>query len=364
MRRQTSYRRTAAELPAFGTLATTRSGEVGEVIAHEDGQARLQFAGHVQGLYSPDEITWQHVGAQTEGKWQTEGSELHLADRDYPELSEILTKPAPAIVQEGNEWGRVASKTADQAYSYSPGDWTSWDRSSTPDFVTKKRAHDAGAHANHPEEGCPACTTTAAKQYSCDNPNCKDTGPLNPEPGGGNMIGRCPSCNSRCWAGSSSSGGRPIKASKTAADEVDVFGYPFSREQAQKLHDYLAVDVAFKLIKKHQGSKVASPPHTDRICPGSGKVQNSGGRCEVCDKPVGGWETKDGMVRKWHSASKTADGPGYTETVYDPFNAFTPKAGECPTCFGEGAFSELLPSGKGFGPEHECSDCGGTGRAS
>jgi hypothetical protein len=64
------------------------------------------------------------------------------------------------------------------------------------------------------------------------------------------------------------------------------------------------------------------------------------------------------------SSSKTADGPGYTETVTDPFNAFTPQEGECPTCFGEGAFSELLPSGKGFGPEHECSDCGGTGRAS
>jgi hypothetical protein len=773
---------------------------VGEVIAHEDGQARLQFAGHVQGLYSPDEITWQHVGAQTEGKWQTEGSELHLADRDYPELADILTKPAPAVVQEGNEWGRTASKTA---------------------------------------------------KYSCDNPNCKDTGPLNPEPGGGNMIGRCPSCNSRCWAGSSSSGGRPIKASKTAADEVDVFGHPFSRDEAQKLlqfldgqgkkvdfapmqdlfeqsgvrtadgwgmtygedwqdatrsrgggsgsafrdelrsklsskktagaagwyviqrgtmtqaggpfesqeeaegnaalwnekygvNDYLAtelggteaslttvaygtddtaitplveqlrafvkdlaevsgidytfgyignldarfgddriwyvfaphpgrvgtdkdrfggvrteqlaeliplvrqkitqaktssrtaslndkmdfdhvvqvlpggqvvdahgvyapelyddelqgagwtlmdgysgqsgysgpimhaseyiggglerdilanpgyyvtlvnnsyddeepegwaiaykaasktssktatrhltltgphagqpicgapmdsadqnvhaayapeamlsdpatcaacraawigeddptkapdtnqgqlfasrklaweiedvrssvdqgwygqsgvdgtkidqfsasaltqvydalnaenqaklrampieraVDVAFKLIKKHQGSVTAGDSdrvrgtnndsfwesvgygqtdaererngigvseHTDDICPGSGKVQNSGGRCEVCDKPVGGWETKDGMVRKWHSASKTADGPGYTETVYDPFNAFTPKAGECPTCFGEGAFSELNPDGKGFGEEKTCPDCGGTGKA-
>jgi hypothetical protein len=646
MRRQTSYRRLDAELPAFGTLATTRSGEVGEVIAHEDGQARLQFAGHVQGLYAPDEITWQHVGAQTEGKWQTEGSELHLADRDYPELADILTKPAPAIVQEGNEWGRTASKTA---------------------------------------------------KYSCDNPNCKDTGPLNPEPGGGNTIGRCPSCNSRCWAGSASSGQRPIKtaktaashyhcgkcqetltrgskeqfdsptcpkggkhtweegvgvdpnqgsfslaASKTASDEVDVFGYPFSREQAQKLHDYLdglpknkidfrpmddllnessaytadgwgisdynddwndatrsrgggsgsafkeelarqlagktaaraqspkheqyrafdgcyaeegqesatcphhqkyrafsgdyytppktssktatrhltltgphagqpicgapmdsadqnvhaayapeamlsdpatcaacraawigeddptkapdtnqgqlfasrklaweiedvrssvdqgwygqsgvdgtkidqfsasaltqvydalspenqaklsampierAVDVAFKLIKKHQGSVTAGDSdrvrgtnndsfwesvgygqtdaererngigvseHTDDICPGSGKVQNSGGRCTVCGKPVGGWETKDGMVRKWHSASKTADGPGSTETVYDPFNAFTPKAGECPSCFGEGAFSELNPDGKGFGEEKTCPDCGGTGKA-
>jgi len=211
MRRQTSYRRIAAELPPLGTLATTRRGEVGEVIAHEDDQARLQFAGSVQGLYAPDEITWQVVGAQTEGKWQTEGAELHLADRDYPELADILNRPAPAIVQEGNEWGRTASK---------------------------------------------------------------------------------------------------------------------------------------------------SDGNNDGIEKGSGKVQNSGGRCEVCDQPVGGWETKDGMVRKWHSKTAT------TETVYDPYNAFSAAPGDCETCFGEGAFSDLNPDGKGFGPEHDCPDCGGTGKAS
>src|SRR5665213_837930 len=113
MRRQTSYRRIDAELPVLGTIATTRSGEVGEVVGHIGNEAVIQFAGHIRGNYYPDEITWQVVGAQTEGKWQTEGAELHLADRDYPELGDILGKPAPAVVQEGNEWGRVASKTAD-----------------------------------------------------------------------------------------------------------------------------------------------------------------------------------------------------------------------------------------------------------
>ena len=51
------------------------------------------------------------------------------------------------------------------------------------------------------------------------------------------------------------------------------------------------------------------PDEVRTICPGSGKVQNSGGRCAVCEQPSGGWETRDGMVRKWHSLPVSATCP-------------------------------------------------------
>jgi hypothetical protein len=219
MRRQTTYRRIAAELPPIGILATTRRGEVGEVIAHEDGQARLQFAGSVQGLYEADEITWQVVGAQTEGKWQTEGAELHLADRDYPELRDILGKPAPEIVQPGNEWGRVASKTA------------------------------------------------------------------------GNQCNEC-----KKW----------------------YMG-------PMQLMDH----------------EVKSGHQTERL---SGDDQEMG-RSRTADN------------------SNPNNTDGFSVTTWDPFGEDSLKSGDCHTCFGEGAFSDLRPDGKGFGPEHDCPDCGGSGRA-
>jgi hypothetical protein len=151
-RRQTHYSRFEPELPAIGSFATTRDGHYGQVIAHEDGQMRLQFAGSIQGLYAPDEVTINkaaancpHCGhsghgerkcgawtrgipehpceckgsAAKESKWQTAGTPLSLAAHDYPELEGILNEPAPAISQQTQDSGRVSvwgSKTATTQY--------------------------------------------------------------------------------------------------------------------------------------------------------------------------------------------------------------------------------------------------------
>jgi hypothetical protein len=300
MRRQTTYRRIAAELPSLGTLATTRSGEVGEVIAHEDGEAVLQFAGHMRGSYAPDEITWQVVGAQTEGKWQTEGAELHLADRDYPELGEILGKPAPAIVQEGNEWGRVASKLALNG--------------------------PIGEDTNHDGiENCPKCggvrTFTSGGQAV---PGSK----------GQNMCYHC----FHTW---------DKTASKTAADQ-----YPAT-------------------------CAVCNTPVTGNDAEGwkdaAGQTGYPNGHLHmILWGPENNWGGDYGRpVAPRLDASKTADwsNPNNTDGIasvetYDPYGSFSATPGDCETCFGEGAFSDLNPDGKGFGEEHTCPDCGGTGKAS
>lgn len=462
MRRLTSYRRIAAELPALGTLATTRSGEMGEVIAHEDGEAVLQFAGYMRGSYAPDEITWQVVGAQTEGKWQTEGAELHLAGDDYKELTDILTKPAPAIVQEGNEWGRVASKPAlngpigedtnhdgiencpkcggvrtftsgGQAVPGSKGQnmcyhcFHTWDKTTSKtaslndkmdfDHVVQVLpggqvvdAHGVYAPELYDDE-LQGAGWTLMDGYSGQSGY---SGPImhNSEYIGGGLerdilanpgyyvtlvnnsydeeegegwaiaykaasktatvhvaweIEDVRSSVEQGWYGQSGVDGTKIdQFSASALTQVYDALSPENQATLRAMPIERAVDVAFKLIKKHQGSK-------------------SPGSCNQCDAPFNegtyaGTGILHGTVVDYHNcpacgfqgtvpskgttSSKTADGPGYTETIYDPFNAFTPQEGECPTCFGEGAFSELLPDGKGFGPEHDCPDCGGSGRES
>ena len=73
--------------------------------------------------------------------------------------------------------------------------------------------------------------------------------------------------------------------------------------------------------------KTATPPHTDTICPGSGKLSPSGGVCSECGQAVGGWEApnpSDGMIRKWHSDPRGKTGsrkvagwvtdPGYNDS--------------------------------------------------
>ncbi len=122
MRRLTSRRVIAQELPPIGSLVVTRDGQTGRVDRHEDGKALLQFKGHVQGLFSPDEftVTAEVKSADKPGshqsKWHTEGAEFHFAADDYPELGEIVNAPRP-LVTEPADGTRVSvwssKKTAD-----------------------------------------------------------------------------------------------------------------------------------------------------------------------------------------------------------------------------------------------------------
>jgi hypothetical protein len=282
MRRQTTYRRIAAELPPIGILATTRRGEVGEVIAHEDGQARLQFAGSVQGLYEADEITWQVVGAQAEGHWQTEGAELHLADRDYPELGDILGKPAPEIVQPGNEWGRTASKTAS---------------------LNDKMDFD------HVVQVLP----------------------------GGQVVDA-----------------NGVYAPSLMDDELDSRGW--------SLLDGYSGQSGYSGPIMHASEFIGGGLERD-ILSKPGYYVTLANYTSDDDEPEG-WGIAYKAASKTTSSAKLPNNTdGFSVTTWDPFGEDSLKSGDCHTCFGEGAFSDLRPDGKGFGPEHDCPDCGGSGRA-
>ncbi len=480
MRRITSYRRIAAELPTIGTQATTRQGQVGEVIAHEDGQALLQFAGAVQGLYYPDEITWLVTGAQTEGHWQTEGAELHLADRDYPELTDILGRPAPALVQEGNEWGHVASKTASTDCPNCGSDNTDYDsndrvrcgncghRFTDEDAYTgdnadriasKTTTHETKIGQPEPGKFVPYCLSTGcgwsaepsdeewAKYHA--NEHRQQTLSLDKKAGmdqtlhakllmavteydrkqqgkpGYNIyalpqyLGAIQRAQELCDSGDSvrdalltcfsgrllavtlKAAGEPKptndelhwgrRGSKTAAD-IGPDGKRLTHEgpwnRAKNVHpdEYLAGRNAANShslnLTALEGMKEAER-HNGAFY-GDGSTEERAHHAGQADSYAEKAMSKDSGVsfsfgignHSFHPqeigtvASRTADmsnpnnTDGFTETTFDPYGAFSAAPGECPTCFGEGAYSSLNPDGKGFGPEQDCADCGGTGKAS
>jgi hypothetical protein len=324
-------------------------------VGHDGDQFIMQFAGSVQGKFYADEVTLESQSAlEQEGKWRTEGSEFHFAGDDYEELSDILGKPAPEIVQQGNEWGHVASKTA----------------------ANKTAAMDATLHArllmavteyDRKQQGKSGYNHYALPQY------------LGAVQRAIEMIDSGESVRNSlitCFSG------RLLSTVLKAAGEPKG-----TKEEIQ--YGRTSAKTAEHADWNTGAPNPNFPGETTLSCPkcgstdvtmtgsnlGSDVVRGNNYSMNVCKScghrdswaepaPTGyGWGAQTGET-KTADNSNPNNTDGFTETTFDPYGAFSAQPGDCPTCFGEGAYSDLNPDGKGFGPEQDCADCGGTGKTS